>query len=210
MSSKTSFKDMSNLGVGDERFLALKPDESYRIFLLEEPTFAVAQFLSGVGFIRTLSKYEWKNGKYVMIEVGADVELFGKDPQFIFCVPVVEYAKEFKSKKPEYKLKLWTFYERDARRLRELAVEWDELTNNDVIITTRKQGKYTAADFGVAKEAFIKTVSGLEERIREEFAVWRYRDVDKQIAATVTEDQLREQFAATEASQSGSVKSHKR
>jgi len=210
MPQRTSFKDMANLGIDDERFLVLKPDETYRVYFLEDPTFAVAQFLSNVGFVHTLCKYEWKNGKYVMVETGADVELFGRDPQFIFCVPVVEYAKKFNSKKPEYKLKLWTFYERDARRLRELALEWDELVNNDVIITTRKQGRYTAADFGVAKEAFIKTTPKLEERIREDFAVWRYRDVGKQIAVTMTEEQLREHIAQAEQSDSGSIKGYKK
>lgn len=206
--------DPRSLGVSDRAFFKPEDGKTKRIHLMGDPVRAHVQFVNGLGFIRTMCKYEDVNGTLVLRKEGLDMELLGKEPQLMWMVPVCVYDTDKKgqvgNKKPEnieYEFQLWSFYATDYKRLYSIVVEWgyDEFNSKDLLVTGTKKGKYVNADFQLAAKEALCLQPGLKERIDGEFAAYQYRDAERWIARTVTEEELREAVAKLEKEQSGSV-----
>jgi hypothetical protein len=206
--------DPRSLGVSDRAFFKPEDGKTKRIHLMGDPVRAHVQYVQGLGFIHTMCEYEDVRGTLVLREEGLDMQLLGKEPQLMWMVPVVVYDTDKKgqvgNKKPEnieYEFQLWSFYATDYKRLYNMVVEWgyDEFNEKDLLVTGQKKGRYINADFAIAAKKALALQPGLKERIEAEFAAYQYRDAERWIARTVTEEELREAVVKLDNEQSGSV-----
>lgn len=198
---------LSQLGVASKEFFKPEDGKTARVRILSKGFhYARVQYIPGFGYFKTLSKYDTdKFGNMKMIEAGIDVELLGKDPALMFCLPVIVYDTNksggvtFKTADAaEYTFKLWSFYERDATRLAAIAAEWGDLSKIDLIVTGEKSGKYVNAVINPANGCVCKDIKGLDEQVMAEFEAWKFRDVEKWIAREVTEKEVQDAVAKME------------
>ncbi len=202
----TGWVDPRAVGESDKAFFKAEDGKTKRIFLMTPPVHARAQFVQGAGFVHTFCQYEEVNGVQRLKEVGLDMELLGQEPQNIWMVPVCVYDTDKKgsigNRKPEnvdFEFQLWTIYPRDYGKLFDMAMEWgDEFSQKDILVTGKKNGRYINADLNVAAKNAIYLNPKLKEQIDAQFAAYKFRDVSKQIARTLTETEFRELVAKNE------------
>lgn len=209
-----TWADPRNLGETDRVFFKPEEGKTKRIKLMGPPVRAHVQFIQGLGFIRSHSEYTMKGDMLTLVNHGLDVELTGKEPQLMWMVPVLVYETDKsgqigrkKAENIEYEFQLWSFYVVDYKRLRGMVIEWGEedFNRKDLLITGKKNGKYTNSDIAIAAKEALCLQDGMNERVDAEFAGYKYRDAEKWIARTVTEEELREACSKDQAQ--GSAKS---
>lgn len=199
--------DPALLGVNERAFFKPEDGKTFRLHLMSIPARAHVQFVAGLGFIHTLSRYSTKNGVMICEEAGLDVELLGREPMLMWMCPVLVYSTDKKGSigttKPEnveYEFKLWSFYSNDYRKLFNLAAEYgDEFSNKDILITGRKSGKYVNTEIVVAARDAICLLPPIKAKVEAQFSAYKFRDASQHIARTVTEAELRDAVDAIEA-----------
>jgi len=185
-------------GPGKE-FLKVEGGKTARVKLLALPTYARVHFIPDIGFVRSFSEHNEETGE--IIKAGVDVELLGKDPQVTYMAPVLVYDTDAAGnvlaaspKDAGFRIMLWTYYTPTQRQIFKLACEWggDELMGKDLLIEGIKRGQYVNLNVSVAaKDSFASKV-GMADRVEKLWKVYRYRDIDKFIARTMTEEEFRE------------------
>lgn len=199
MSQTMNWNDVDKNVKGTKRF---KPEagKTFRIKLMaNNPEVEFAQYVEGLGFIKTFSKVEVKKGAMLITEPGLDVELLNKDPQLMFHLPIAVYlgadsetGQLKKGQKSEIEYQIWSFYGTDAKKLATVAGEWDDLTKVDLLIKGEKKGKWVNSTVTPSK---LCGADWLEDLIPD-FAFTPYaKDITKFMAREVSEDDFKEAVA---------------
>jgi hypothetical protein len=199
--AENTWADPKNLGINDRSFFKPEDGKTRRIKLMGDPVRAHVQYVKELGFIRSFTEYKDVNGVLILENEGLDMELLGKEPQLMWMVPVLVYDTDKKgsvgNKKPaniEYEFQLWSFYAADYKKLFGMVMEWgiDDFNKKDILVTGIKKGRYLNAELAIAAKDAVCLQAGIKERVETEFAAYQYRDANKWIARTVTEDELQE------------------
>ena len=200
-----TWADPKNLGLTDKAFFKPEDAKTHRVHLMAPPVRAHVQFVNGLGFIRTLSEYEERNGTEICVTPGRDVELLGKEPMLMWMAPVLVYETDKKGQVSNpsefnYEFQLWSFYATDYKRLYGMVVEWgeDEFNGKDLLVTGVKKGKYINADLALAAKTALCLGPAVRADIESAFAGYQFRDVDRWIARTVTEEELEDAVSKME------------
>lgn len=200
-----TWADPKNLGLTDKAFFKPEDAKTHRVHLMAPPVRAHVQFVNGLGFIRTLGEYEERNGSEICVTPGRDVELLGKEPMLMWMAPVLVYETDKKGQvnnasEFSYEFQLWSFYATDYKRLYGMVVEWgeEEFNSKDLLVTGVKKGKYINADLALAAKTALCLGSNVRDEIESAFASYQFRDVERWIARTVTEEELEDAVAKME------------
>lgn len=208
--------DPKSLGVAQREFFKPEAGKTARIHLMTPPARAFAHFINGQGFVRTLSEYTVDQyGNTRRTKDGPDIKLIGKDPQLIFCAPVLVYETDGKGavldpKNPKFEFRIWQFYAREYSTLFGLATEYgEEFAQKDLLVGGEKSGKYVKTTVQVAAKDAICLSPKIRERVEAEFGIYPYRNPEKEIARTMTAVEMEKVLESAETNTqagAGSVK----
>jgi hypothetical protein len=188
-----------------KEFYKVEAGKTARAFLLDRPVFARVHFITGTGFVRTLSEYDDETGK--RLTDGVDIELMGKEPQVVYMAPIVVFDTDSKgsigSRKPAnvpFKIYLWSYYKSTQQQIFDLVSEWGpEFETKDLLIAGVKSGRYVNTDVQVAAKNTLTQAPGLKEAIEQARGVYQYKDIERWIARTLTEDEFRQALNVADA-----------
>ena len=202
--AEAKWVDPSKLGLGNRAFFKPEAGKTHRIHLMGKPAYAHVQFLGKGGAVKSFSTYEIDaNGNETQLEAGLDEELLQREPQQLWCVPVLVYSSNNKgvvlAKNPsdiEYEFKLWSFSKGNYRKLYNLAAEYgDDFSNKDLLVTGG-EGQFPRAEIVVAAQNALSLNSKIAGTIESEFAGYKFKDANRWMAREMTEDEFRDAIAS--------------
>ena len=197
---KTSWDSVGKQG--ERKFFqpsSMKDGETARIAILEaEPYMDYVHYKPETGTFICLGEKDFdRNGVYRLIDSGVCCEIIGESGKPQYCLPVLRYDTNSKGKingtpkTAEFELMLWTFPQAVANMLDSAMSEYDAKAQ-DWLITVKKQGQWMNISSVVPAKDSFHNKTGMKKRVQDAYETWSCKDVEKNMARPLTEDQITE------------------